>query len=312
MIKRHAFVRKNKCFILQIDSFGYQTFLYCIEKHSLACYFYNYFLFSIEYVRWYQSGYSGMIVGGVGCLGMVIFAMVIWIFTQNLKPPEPEIKRQKLGLITLLFYFLFLILCVCYWRFGWKTQLPYPLNNLFLGSAELTSKLFVALRGILIGFLIPFILFRLFKYRSKDMGICIRFWWLGLLLMCIFSCAEFVSVFVSSGTAHLNKGFLFDFVDMFFTVGFVEEFCFRGLLQPHLEAISKNKLNGAVIMAILFGLWHFPANVVMFGAKPLAVIAGCLGGPAIFGLLMGYLYLRTRSIAPGSLFHAWYNTMVSV
>ena len=270
--------------------------------------------FSIEYVGWYQSGHSGMIVGGVGCLGMVIFAMVIWTFTQNFKPPEPEIKRQKLGLITLLFYFLFLILCACYWHFGWKTQLPYPLNNLFLVSAELTSKLFVALRGILIvtGFLIPFILFRLFKYRSNDMGICIHFWWLGLLLMCIFSCAEFVSAFVSSGTARLNKGFLFDFVDMFFTVGFVEEFYHRGLLQPHLEAISKNKLNGVVIMAILFGLWHFPANVAMFGAKPLVVIAGCLGGPAIFGLLMGYLYLRTRSIAPGSLFHAWYNTMVFV
>jgi membrane protease YdiL (CAAX protease family) len=82
-----------------------------------------------------------------------------------------------------------------------------------------------------------------------------------------------------------------------------EELFFRGLLLPRLEKLAKNPLNALVISAILFNLLHVPIQIY-HGSSALRALLGCfsIGYPS--GLVWGYLYLRTRSIIPGTLWHA--------
>lgn len=268
----------------------------------IVSFFSTVYLFSDQF----GSTRVGILVGVLACLVPALLAGIIFLFTIGYKTPEIEIKKKNLGLVFLLFYLLLVTTYGWYFHFGAKTQLLQFSEELFPNNVELAAQILGTSLNITIQFLIPFVLFVcFFKYRSKDMGLSIRFWWLGLILMCVYSCAEFVGAFLFTGTPHFNKGFLLDFVIIFFAAGFPEEFFFRGLLQPHLERLSRNKLNGVVLTSILFALIHIPARIFVFGYEPLYVIASCLSIPALGALLAGYLYLKTRSLAPGALIHAW-------
>ncbi len=72
-----------------------------------------------------------------------------------------------------------------------------------------------------------------------------------------------------------------------------EEILFRGMLQNAYER--------------RFGFWAFVLSGLLFGwmhAEPLSMLNG-----AVIGLLLGYLYMKTRSIWVPILFHAFYNLM---
>ena len=82
-----------------------------------------------------------------------------------------------------------------------------------------------------------------------------------------------------------------------------EELVFRGFLLPRLEAILKNPLNALVLSAWLFNLSHVPIEIAN-GADAGTAIAQVFALTYPSGLLWGYLYLRTRSVIPGALWHA--------
>jgi membrane protease YdiL (CAAX protease family) len=82
-----------------------------------------------------------------------------------------------------------------------------------------------------------------------------------------------------------------------------EELYFRGFLLPRLEKAFDNPLNGLVLSALLFNALHVPIEM-SHGASPLAAVLGIVSIGYPSGLIWGYLYLRTRSILPGTLWHA--------
>jgi membrane protease YdiL (CAAX protease family) len=81
-------------------------------------------------------------------------------------------------------------------------------------------------------------------------------------------------------------------------VAIPEEFFFRGYLQGRLRD-AMPPLAAIALSSLLFGLGHF---LVDFDPGRLAV--------AFPGVLFGLLYERTRSIAPGAVFHAACNLYI--
>ncbi len=74
----------------------------------------------------------------------------------------------------------------------------------------------------------------------------------------------------------------------------VEELLFRGLLQPALTRWWRSQWLAILVSGCAFGLLHYP---VFYTVPPLA----------FFGVVLGYLYARTRSLTLVILLHAVFN-----
>lgn len=74
-----------------------------------------------------------------------------------------------------------------------------------------------------------------------------------------------------------------------------EELLFRGLLQPFLSRRLRSQWKAIVISGLAFGMIHLQ---VVHTAPPLVV----------FGIILGFVYARTRSLTLVILIHAVFNT----
>jgi membrane protease YdiL (CAAX protease family) len=88
-----------------------------------------------------------------------------------------------------------------------------------------------------------------------------------------------------------------------FRNGFSEEFLFRGALLSRLRAYMNDDW-ALFTQAILFGVWHYGADVRASEGNALVTACFMITVQAVFGYALGYLALRTRSIAIGAAFHA--------
>jgi membrane protease YdiL (CAAX protease family) len=77
----------------------------------------------------------------------------------------------------------------------------------------------------------------------------------------------------------------------------VEEILFRGYLQRQIGALSGNIYVGLVVSAILFGAGHGYE-----GARRMVLIA-------VLGLMFGVLTLLRKSLRPGMMAHALFDSL---
>jgi len=79
-----------------------------------------------------------------------------------------------------------------------------------------------------------------------------------------------------------------------------EELVFRGILLTKIREASKNEHHGVIISGLLFAMMHFQPTKLL---------------PMIFmGIMLGYIYTRTKNIVYSMLFHFLFNatTILSV
>lgn len=87
-----------------------------------------------------------------------------------------------------------------------------------------------------------------------------------------------------------------------FVNGLPEELMMRGYFLPRFEAILKDPINALVIVSILFNLMHIPTYLPQgLNLSQSILLALDICSPT--GLIWGYLYLKTRSIIPGIIWH---------
>lgn len=85
-----------------------------------------------------------------------------------------------------------------------------------------------------------------------------------------------------------------------FLPAIAEELIFRGVLLTKIREASNNEHHGVIISGLLFAMMHFQPTKLL---------------PMIFmGLMLGYIYTRTKNIANSMLFHFLFNatTILSV
>ncbi|HEY6307256.1 MAG TPA: CPBP family glutamic-type intramembrane protease [Candidatus Angelobacter sp.] len=90
------------------------------------------------------------------------------------------------------------------------------------------------------------------------------------------------------------------FVLLSTVAGFVEEIIFRGYLQRQLGALTGNIYIGLVASAAVFGASHGYE-----GTRRMVVIF-------VFGMMFGFLALWRKSLRPGMMAHAWYDSVAGV
>ncbi|MCC7352934.1 MAG: CPBP family intramembrane metalloprotease [Anaerolineae bacterium] len=178
-------------------------------------------------------------------------------------------------------------------RLGWEGWAAARLNNL---TQNVVTQL-----------LIPLLIFLALGYGARALGFRLRGWWLALPLAIPTMLLQLAGGSFALNPARFPAAFLFNLG----ISGLPEEFWARSLLQTRLEHGLGSALRGAVIAAIVFGLMHLPAHVRNYGSDWPRVIAACLGRQALSGFVFGYLWLKTRSLAPGALWHAFGNTIGS-
>lgn len=88
-----------------------------------------------------------------------------------------------------------------------------------------------------------------------------------------------------------------------------EEFLFRGALQTRLVMLLKAPW-GIVLTSLLFGIWHFPAQLQYADGSLGVAVARTIIMQATLGLSFGIIYWRTRNLAACSVCHVIFNTVI--
>ncbi len=98
--------------------------------------------------------------------------------------------------------------------------------------------------------------------------------------------------------------FVVVFTISFILAAFFEEFSFRGFIQTRLEN-GLGTWPGLILASIIFGLAHLPTQIVSSGSA--FVGFGLTFSQTLGGLMLGYLYKRTRSLIPCVISHGMWN-----
>ncbi len=148
-----------------------------------------------------------------------------------------------------------------------------------------------------------FVALRLLGVPARTMGLArpsrgsgrVALFWIGLALL-------FVGAETVTGHQRIT-GIIRLIVRNVFQNGFSEEFLFRGALLSRLRAFFR--IEWALLgQALLFGLWHFGTDMRAAGGNPLIALAYAITVQSVFGYALGFLVVRTRSIAISATFHA--------
>lgn len=249
-------------------------------------------------------------------LGLANYALaggyVLFIRWMTPNPPAPEpVKRPRLelalGLGLLGLFLLIQLLDFDVWTiqpwYGWVKELfrqvyagvyglrfipDWAQQDVYLAASSTIKQLIPAL-----------LLFCLLGYRRSGMGLARPHWQLSTALLGITAFFGLVTGLLSSTPLSVIVGL---YLTRLFVNALPEELFFRGFLLPRLEKALANPLNALVVSALLFNALHIPIEV-RNGVPPLTALLSVFGTGYPSGLLWGYLYLRTRSIIPGMLWH---------
>jgi len=88
-------------------------------------------------------------------------------------------------------------------------------------------------------------------------------------------------------------------------VGLVEEVAYRGYLHNKFAVLFRKKWVGIALAAVVFGLCHIPASIVLRGNTLLGALPGALGFGLISFVLFNAPYELTGLMPLLVLFHGW-------
>jgi membrane protease YdiL (CAAX protease family) len=100
----------------------------------------------------------------------------------------------------------------------------------------------------------------------------------------------------------VDRSLALEFLEQITYIGLAEEVFARGYLQGRLSDWL-GRWRGLLIAALLFGLGHLTSLVAQHGFRYPLQDLSMAGQTAIGGLLLGYVYSRSRSIIPAGIIH---------
>lgn len=271
----------------------------------------------IDIITW---GYQGLKVTIINLVLLALFTIIIKMMTDNKEIKyEPKFKHLKLELFTgILFYVFLFIVIATFWG-----QVKVQFIN--AGFNELTGgikKLVVIMQGLglpawslgglynaslnIVLELAPIIiLFLIWRYSFREMGFVFNNIPLIAVLLIITVILGLPSKIILQQPFY--KTIILYFIQIFIN-GLPEELIFRGYLLPRFEAVLKNQINALIVVSLLFNMLHIPSNLVQgFNVYKALMISFGMLQPT--GLIWGYLYLKTRSIVPGVIWHTSFGVL---
>ncbi|WP_426351108.1 CPBP family intramembrane glutamic endopeptidase [Alloiococcus sp. CFN-8] len=98
------------------------------------------------------------------------------------------------------------------------------------------------------------------------------------------------------------------FIEGFFYPALYEEIIFRYLMITVIKDYISNERITVILQAIVFGLFHFILYYFINQVDFVYSILGC-AAQTLVGYTLGIIYIRTKSLTYGTVFHALINTI---
>lgn len=260
-------------------------------------------------------GFQGFAVALKNLLLLLIWALIIRIMTED-SPAPVKVKNPKLELCVGFTFFVYnLIIAVLVHNyvknasfaskvhsFGEFMRDIFLFYNLNYKTATVISGNLMNAIIVTILITIPMILiYVLMGYKFRGMGFNRGHWKLTFVLIAL---SVLLGIYEGLYKKADYKLLIVVYFIHIFINGLPEELFFRGFLLPRLEAVLNNSLNALVISSILFSAGHIPSRVIQYNSSIWYALLDVFSLEQPTGLIWGYLYLRTRSIIPGMLWHA--------
>jgi membrane protease YdiL (CAAX protease family) len=256
------------------------------------------------------DGWRGLLLAAVNLLLLGLYVLLIRALTRHPRAPAP-VRRPRLELAAAL-ALLGALFLVQLFDFGvWAAQ-PWQawVRGFFAQAAGWVRALGLpawaapaampALSSVIKQLLPTLLLFVALGYGPRAMGLTRPYPRLTAVLVGVTAALGLI-------TGVLLRAPLWQTLALYgigiFINALPEELFFRGMLLPRLERVLSNPLNALVVSALLFNAIHVPLAISQGQPWP-AALASIFRVDYPTGLLWGYLYLRTRSILPGVLWHA--------
>lgn len=240
-----------------------------------------------------------------------VYAVIIRLMTPGSADPV-RVKHPRLEL-ALALGLLALFGAVQLLDFGvWQIQPLQGWVRSFFGSVQgwvlglqaipgwAGQDVFIAVSSTIKKLTPTLLVFWLLGYRRQEMGLTRPRWKITAVLLGSTALFGLFTGFLLRAPAIQVLGL---YLIGIFVNALPEELFFRAFLLSRLEKVVANPLNALVISALLFNALHVPIEIAN-GASPWMALMGVFSTAYPSGLIWGYLYLRTRSIIPGMLWHA--------
>lgn len=170
-------------------------------------------------------------------------------------------------------------------------------------AADEASILRAALGNCFWLLLIPGLPLLLLGYRPKALGARLTLWWVGLVLVALGAWPLLAAW--GTGGAPAWPAVSAAAVVASLLAGVSVEFFFRALLLTRWEAMGLRGAGALVATAVAYSLLQMPGQLAAHGYDMVLTAASIVAtSSAPASLAWGYLYLRTKSLAPGVLWHA--------
>ncbi len=143
--------------------------------------------------------------------------------------------------------------------------------------------------------LLPLAVLTLFGFRPKHFSLSFRNWAVAAPFLLLLTLAFIFSQPNLGRVAFLAYAFIYP--------GITEELFYRGLFQRSLRGWFK-PLNAILISSFIFAALHFPSYYYEVYGANLGLTLLNIGDACLFGIFMGYGFMRSGGVLPWAAVHA--------
>ncbi|TYP57674.1 CAAX prenyl protease-like protein [Thermosediminibacter litoriperuensis] len=266
------------------------------------------------------DGFWRLSIGLINLFLLLIWALIIRIMTAD-SSETVKINNPKLelcvGVVFLIYFYIIRTLLDFYRKYIFYDNrvavfIESFLQNIFPGdSGYITNSIMNAGINTIVMTVPLLLIYKFMGYKYIKMGFRDRYWKLTFVLLGVSFLLNDLAYRIHHAIGFFEyEGFVVPFIS--FIIGlFISlpiELFFRGFLLPRLEVLVKNPLNALVISSIIFSVGYIPFWQIQQSYGLLRALLSVFSfgrQPTPTGLIWGYLYLRTRSVIPCIMWHAW-------
>jgi membrane protease YdiL (CAAX protease family) len=163
----------------------------------------------------------------------------------------------------------------------------------------------VPLGALLTHWVLPFLIVYLVEKKdARSLGLTMRRENAGT-----YALYAIVGLALPAAIVGVDRSLMFEFAEQIVYIGLAEEVFFRGYIMFRL-CQWLGDVKGLLLNGLIFGLTHIVSRVSQHGLD--YPLHDALLGLQTFlgGLLLGYIYLKARSVIPGTIMHVAMNAYI--
>ena len=172
----------------------------------------------------------------------------------------------------------------------------------FLSGSNSMIDISLTVQGLVFYWIVPLLIIYFIERRDRlSLGLVV-----GEGKFLRYSLYAFVGLIIPGFIVGFNKELILSLVEQLLLIGLAEEVLWRGYLQSRL-CDWLGVLRGLLLTSFLFGAGHLVSLFSQHGFEYLSNDLMIFSQTFIGGLVLGYIFIRAKSVIPGAIFHIFGN-----